>query len=205
VADRVAIGRVTKPHGIRGEVVVHVLSDVAGRFEPGAEVHLDGVPTRIASSRPHQGRLLVRFADIEDRNAAEPLRGRLIEAAPADLGGSDTYFVHELIGMAVVTVEGDHLGDVSDHVELPASAGYDLLEVRRDDGSTWLLPAVDEYVEVGELPDGTELLVVVDPPEGLVAGEPAVVRADGEAPAEAEVGEPQAQVEGETDADGIQP
>jgi 16S rRNA processing protein RimM len=188
VADElVAIGRVIKPHGIRGEVAVHVLSDVDGRFEPGATVQLGGTPTRIASSRPHQGRLLVRFEGVGDRSAAEPLRGRIIEAPPADLSGSDTYFVHELIGMAVVTPDGDHLGDVSDHVELPSSAGYDLLEVTREDGTTWLLPAVDEYVEVGELPDGTELLVVVDPPEGLVSGEPEVVRADGGiAPAEVE-------------------
>jgi 16S rRNA processing protein RimM len=182
----VVIGRVVKPHGIRGEVSVQVLSEVEGRFDPGATVQLAGVPTRVASSRPHQGRLLVRFEGIEDRNAAEPLRGRIIEAPPADLSEADTYYVHELIGMAVVTADGDHLGDVSDHVELPPAAGYDLLEVTREDGSTWLLPAVDEYVEVGELPDGTELLVVVDPPEGLVAGEPEIVRAGGDDPSGAE-------------------
>lgn len=181
--ELVAIGRVVKPHGIRGEVSVLVLSDVEGRFEPGTTVSLAGVPTRIASSRPHQGRLLVRFEGIADRNAAEPLRGRIIEAPPADLDDADTYYVHELVGMAVVDPDGEHLGDVSDHIELPAAAGYDLLEVARDDGSTWLLPAVDEYVEVGELPDGTELLVVTDPPEGLVHGEPDVVRAE---PREAE-------------------
>ncbi|WP_052666429.1 ribosome maturation factor RimM [Nitriliruptor alkaliphilus] len=176
----VAIGRVIKPHGIRGEVSVLVLSEVEGRFEPGDTVQLGGVATTIASSRPHQGRLLVRFEGIADRTAAEPLRGRLIEAPPADLDDTENYYVHELIGMAVVTADGDHLGEVSDHVELPAAAGYDLLEVTRDDGTTWLLPAVDEYVEVGELPDGTELLVVVDPPEGLVSGEAAVVRSEGE-------------------------
>lgn len=180
VDELVAIGRVIKPHGIRGEVSVHVLSDVDGRFEPGASVQLAGTPTRIASSRPHQGRLLVRFEGITDRTAAEPLRGRIIEAPPADLAASDTYFVHELIGMAVVTPDGDHLGDVSGHLEIPSAAGYDLLEVTREDGTTWLLPAVDEYVEVGELPDGTELLVVVDPPEGLISGEPEVVRSEGE-------------------------
>jgi 16S rRNA processing protein RimM len=175
----VVIGKVVKAHGIRGEVSVHVLSDVEGRFAVGDRVHLAGAPTTIASSRPHQGRLLVRFEGVTDRNAAELLRGRVIEGPAADLADSDTYFVHELVGMAVVTPDGDHLGDVTDHVELPSAAGYDLLEVTRDDGTTWLLPAVDEYVEVGELPDGTELLVVVDPPEGLVAGEPDVVRADG--------------------------
>lgn len=177
----VVIGRVVKAHGIRGEVSVHVLSDVDGRFDAGSEVDLGGVPTVIASSRPHQGRLLVRFEGVADRSAAELLRGRTIEGPAADVSDSDSYYVHELIGMPVVTVDGDHLGDVTEHVELPDAAGYDLLEVTRGDGSTWLLPAVDDYVDVGELPDGSEVLVVVDPPEGLVDGEPDVVRAEGEA------------------------
>lgn len=179
--ELVVIGRVVKAHGIRGEVSVHVLSDVDGRFEAGDEVRLDGVPTVIASSRPHQGRLLVRFEGVADRTAAELLRGRTIEGPAADVSGSDTYFVHELVGLPVVTVDGDHLGDVSEHVELPDAAGYDLLEVTRDDGTTWLLPAVDEYVEVGGLPDGSDVLVVVDPPEGLVDGAPDVVPAEDDA------------------------
>lgn len=168
----VVVGHVGKAHGIRGEVVVHPMTDLPGRLDAGVEVVRDGVRVTIVSSRPHQGRLLIRFSDVDDRSAAERLRGQAIEAEPVDVEELDTYLVAELVGMAVVTVDGDHLGDVSDHVELPPSAGYDLLEVTRDDGSTWMLPAVDEYVEVGELPDGTELLVVVDPPEGLIAGEP---------------------------------
>ena len=170
--ELVTIGRIVKPRGIDVEVV------------------RDGTPVRIASSRPHQGRLLVRFVDVADRTTAEGLRGAELHATPVDPEELDTYLVAELVGMAVVTPDGDHLGDVSDHVELPAAAGYDLLEVTREDGSTWLLPAVDEYVEVGELPDGTELLVVVDPPEGLVDGEPAVVRPDApDAPDGADVDE----------------
>jgi 16S rRNA processing protein RimM len=180
VTDQVVIGRIVKAHGIRGEVVVDVLSEVPGRFEVGATVLLDGRPTRIASSRPHQGRLLVRLEGVGDRNAAELLRGRALHGDAADVTGSDSYYVHELVGMAVVTVDGDHLGDVSGHIELPQAAGYDLLEITRDDGTTWLLPASDDLVEVGELPDGTELLVVVDPPDGLIDGEPDVVRSDGE-------------------------
>jgi 16S rRNA processing protein RimM len=164
----VVIGRVVKAHGIRGEVVVDVMSDVPGRFEPGVTVVLGGVATTIVSSRPHQGRLLVRFGDVADRTAAEQLRGRTVEAPRVDLDDTETYFVHELVGMAVVTADGRELGTVRTVVELPDAAGYDLLEVERGDGSTWLLPAVDDYVEVGEDDDGAELLVVVDPPAGLL-------------------------------------
>jgi 16S rRNA processing protein RimM len=172
----VTVGRIVKAHGIRGEVVVDVLSDVPGRFDVGADVQLDGEPVAIVGSRPHQGRLLVRLAGVEDRTAAELLRGKVFEAEPADVSEEETYYAHELVGMEVVDAEGGGLGTVAALIELPTTAGYDLLEVRRADGSTWLLPAVDEYVEVEDDPDGGERLVVVDPPEGLIAGEPEVAR-----------------------------
>jgi 16S rRNA processing protein RimM len=177
-AELVVIGRVVKPHGIRGEVVVESLSDVPGRFDADLTVVLGGTPTRILSTRPHQGRLLITFEGVVDRSAAERLRGRTIEAAAVALDDTDAYFAHELVGLPVRGDDGRELGTVSALIELPAAAGYDLLEVRRADGSSWLLPAVDDYVEVVEDADGTIHLAVVDPPEGLVDGEPAVVRPD---------------------------
>jgi 16S rRNA processing protein RimM len=168
----VTVGRIVKAHGIRGEVVVDVLSDVPGRFDPGADVRLDGRPVVITGSRPHQGRLLVRLEGVMDRTAAELLRGKLFEAEAVDLSDEETYYAHELVGMAVVDRDGGDLGTVSALIELPVTAGYDLLEVRRADGSTWLLPAVDEYVEVEDAPAGGERLAVIDPPGGLIDGEP---------------------------------
>jgi 16S rRNA processing protein RimM len=170
----VTIGRVVKAHGIRGEVVVDVLSDVPGRFDVGADVLLDGRAVTITGSRPHQVRLLVRLEGVTDRTAAELLRGKTFEGEAADVSGEETYYAHELVGMAVVDEDGGDLGTVSALIELPETAGYDLLEVRRGDGSTWLLPAVDEYVEVEDDPAGGERLAVIDPPEGLVGGEPEV-------------------------------
>ena len=164
----VTIARVVRAHGLGGEVAVEVLSDVPGRLDAGAAVMVGGTPTTIVTSRPHQGRLLVRFEGVGDRTGAELLRGRVVEAAPVDLDASDTYYAHELVGMAVVAADGRDLGAVSALVELPEAAGYDLLEVTRADGSTWLLPAVDDYVEVAERDDGTQLLLVIDPPEGLI-------------------------------------
>ena len=155
-----------------------VLSDVPGRFDAGATVVMAGKSRTVASSRPHQGRLLVRFDGVSDRTAAELLRGALLEAPAADVSDEDTYYAHELVGMAVVDAGGRDLGSVSALIELPESAGYDLLEVTRTDGTTWLLPAVDDYVEVDDAPDGGERLRVVDPPEGLIGGEPDVVRPD---------------------------
>lgn len=167
--DRVLVGRVLKAHGLRGETVVESLSDVPGRFDPGTVVHADGVPRTIASSRPHQGRLLVTFEGIGDRTAAEALRGATLTAPPVDVSGSETYYAHELVGMAVVLEDGTWVGDVVDLVEIPSSAGYDLLEIDTD-GHRWLLPAADELVEVADA-DGVDVLCIVHPPAGLLPGD----------------------------------
>ncbi len=167
--ERVEVGRVIKPHGLRGEVVVYVTSEMDDRLEAGTPVWIDGVASTVATSRPHQGRPLVRFEHVHDRTAAELLRGALVEAAPLDPDELDAYLVSELIGIRVVDASGVDLGEVISHVEMPAVAGYDLLEVERPDGGRWLLPAADELVEAVEDADGLRL-VARDLPEGLVDG-----------------------------------
>lgn len=162
------VARVVKPHGIRGEVACDPLSDVPGRLEVGTPVTVGEQPTVIVASRPHQGRVLLRFEGVVDRSSAELLRGRDVLADPLDEEESDTYFAHELVDMEVVDADGASLGRVRALVELPAAAEYDLLEVERDDGHRWLLPAVDDYVEVELDERDLERLVVVDPPEGLL-------------------------------------
>lgn len=165
--DRVAVGRVVKPHGLRGEVVVNVLSEVHGRMAAGDEVFLDGRATRITSSRPHQGRLLLVFPEADDRTAAELLRGALIEAAPAELDDEEHFYAHELVGARVLGPDGADLGVVDEIVLLPVAAGYDLLEVIHPDGHRWLLPAADDLVEAVADDHGIVLQLVVLP-DGLV-------------------------------------
>ena len=165
--ERVEVGRVVKPHGLRGEVVVRVASDVVGRLAPGVEVWVAGVASTVATARDHQGRPLVRFAHVPDRNAAELLRGAVVEAAPLDVEELDTYLVSELVGVPVIDRDGAALGTVSALVEMPPVAGYDLLEVTTVEGRTWLLPAADELVEVVDDADGLRL-VVGELPDGLI-------------------------------------
>lgn len=176
------VGRVIKPHGLHGEVVVDPLTDVAARWEPGSILHgnrFDEAWT-VATSRPHQGRVLVRFEGVASRNDAELLRALELYGDELDLSEYGTYFIHELIGMTVLDEDSQVLGEVTQVIELPPAAGYDLLEVTRPDGSTFQLPDADELVAVGVDDEGTEYLVVTDPPEGLLDGEPAVVRSPGE-------------------------
>jgi 16S rRNA processing protein RimM len=159
---------VIKPHGLRGEVVVNVLSDVQGRLAAGDEVILDGTPNRVVSSRPHQGRLLIVFEGFPDRTAAEALRGALVEADEAELEDEDQFYVHELVGAQVIGPDGADLGIVDDLVLLPPAAGYDLLEVTHPDGYRWLLPAADDLVEALLDDDDQVVLQLVSLPEGLL-------------------------------------
>ena len=175
--DRVEVGRVVKAHGLRGEVSVHIDSDVPDRLAVGARVWVAGRESRVATTRPHQGRELIRFVHVTDRTGAELLRGAIVEAEPIDPDDLDVYLVTELVGRPVVTADGTALGTVTALIEMPPVAGYDLLEVTRTDGTTWLLPAADELVEVVELEgegdggdDSTRVdrrLVVHELPEGL--------------------------------------
>ncbi|HEX9766507.1 MAG TPA: ribosome maturation factor RimM [Nitriliruptorales bacterium] len=165
--DRITVGRVVKPHGLLGEVAVDLLSDVPDRLAAGVQVWVDGVSRMITAARPHLGRLLVTFADVGDRTAAETLRGADIEAEPVDLADSDTYWAHELVGATVTGPDGQQVGVVTALIDLPAAAGYDLLEVTAADGATFLLPAADDLVEAIETDEGL-VLAVTDPPEGLL-------------------------------------
>ncbi|MGF1597756.1 MAG: ribosome maturation factor RimM [Acidimicrobiales bacterium] len=122
---RLEVGRITKAHGLKGEVVVHFVTDRTDeRARPGSELFADGEPLEVVAARPHQTKWLIRFARVDTREAADRLRGRTLEAEPLD--SADGVFVHELIGRAVVDQHGTDHGAVVAVVENPAS---DLLEL----------------------------------------------------------------------------
>ena len=147
------VGRVTKPHGVRGEVLVHLTTDRTERLAPGTVLSTDRGDLTVESSSPHQDRWIVRFAEIQGRDAAEAWRGTLLRAEPlaADEG---ELWVHELVGAAVLLADGTEVGTVEAVEANPAS---DLLVLA---GGT-LVPVVF----VVEQSPGR---VVIDPPEGLL-------------------------------------
>jgi 16S rRNA processing protein RimM len=118
---QLVVGRITRPHGVRGEVSVEVRTDEPDRrFAVGSVLATDPAeagPLAVASARWHAGRLLIGFAGITDRNQAETLRGTWLTLDSADAGSSDDpdeFHDHELIGLAVVTVSGEPVGRVTD-------------------------------------------------------------------------------------------
>jgi 16S rRNA processing protein RimM len=119
----------------------------------------------VAAARPHQGRLIVSFDGVADRDAADALRGVLLSVdtagddPPAD---PDEFGDHQLIGLAAVSVAGERLGEVASIDHAPAA---DLLVLRRPDGRTALVPFVRAIVPEVDLAGGR---VLVDPPPGLL-------------------------------------
>ena len=147
------IGRVARPHGLRGEVVVVLVTDRLERLAPGSFLDADGRPLRVAAARPHRRNHIVSFDEITDRAAAESLQGVTLRA-PA-IADPNELWVHELIGAPVVTMDGVHVGVVEAVEANPAS---DILVL--ENGA--LVPATF-VVEQRE-----DTTVVIDPPEGLL-------------------------------------
>jgi 16S rRNA processing protein RimM len=152
--QRLEIGRIGKAHGLRGEVVVEAISNRDERFLPGSVLYVSGAATAIATSRRHQNRWLVRFEGIEDRTAAEALRGIVVTGDALASLPEDEVWVHDLIGASVSDRSGTDLGTV---VAVEANPAHDILVT--EEGV--LIP----IVFVVERGDGR---VVVDLPEGLL-------------------------------------
>jgi 16S rRNA processing protein RimM len=165
------VGIAARAHGLRGELVVDVHTDSPDeRFAPGAVLTLRraGVPdgtVTVDSARPHSGRLLVRFAEVPDRNAAEAMRGArlLINAAalapPAD---PEEFHIHQLEGLRAELEDGSVVGTVREVVHGP---GGELLVLARPDLPDALVPFVRAIVPAVDLDGGR---VVLTPPEGLL-------------------------------------
>jgi 16S rRNA processing protein RimM len=162
------VGRVGRPHGVRGEVTVDVRTDDPdARFAPGSSLRTDPGergPLTVVSVHPRSGGLVLGFEGVESREDAEALRGTVLVVDSAELPPIDTddeWYDHQLVGLAAVDPAGTALGRVADVVHAPAS---DLLVVRDADEREHLVPFVRELVPTVDVPGGR---VVVDPPEGL--------------------------------------
>ncbi|WKU47257.1 ribosome maturation factor RimM [Streptomyces sp. VNUA116] len=183
---QLVVGRIGRAHGIRGEVTVEVRTDEPElRLGPGAVLATDPAsagPLTIESGRVHSGRLLLRFAGVGDRTAAEALRNILLiaevdpEETPED---PEEFYDHQLMDLEVVTTDGTVVGRISEISHLPSQ---DLFIVERPDGSEVMIPFVSEIVTEIDL---DEQRAVVDPPRGLIDTDEAEIASAREAAHEA--------------------
>ena len=175
----VVVGRIGRPHGVRGEVSVEprtdepdrrfvpgtVLGTEAPRAAPRAESPAAGTrPSRLTvrAVRWHQDRLLVTFDELADRTAAESARGLLLlTEVPEDARPDDPeeFYDHQLVGLRVVTTDGRDVGEVRAVVH---GAAQDLLAVRPEAGPEALVPFVTALVPEVDL--AGRRVVVADRP-----------------------------------------
>jgi len=164
----VTVGRIGRPHGIRGDVVVGVRTDEPElRFAPGSRLGTDPVPVgplTVAGIRWHSGELLVRFAGVSDRDAAAELRGTWLTVdssviAPSD--DPDEFHDTDLVGLSVRTADGTAVGTVDDVLH----SGQDVLVVKAAGGRAVMVPFVKAIVPDVDLAAG---ILVINPPEGLL-------------------------------------
>jgi 16S rRNA processing protein RimM len=170
----VVVGRIGRPHGLRGEVTVDVRTDEPERrFARGSTLRAEPPPgsassfrsLTVAGSRRHQAVLLVTFEELTDRTAAEGARGIVLHASiPADASPDDPdeYYDHQLVGLAAYDEDGTALGTVAGLVH---GGAQDLLRVDTPDGREALVPFVKALVPEVDVAGGR--VVIADRP-GLV-------------------------------------
>jgi len=171
-ADLVVIGTVRRAHGVRGELLVTPHTDDPSRFALLREVRLllpDGQrrDVNVTGARVSNKGVLLRVAEIADRTAAEQIVGADIvisreQCLPLP---PDSYYIFELVGMAVRTTDGRLLGTLQEVVDFPANDVW----VVRDGQREYLLPAVKEVIKQV---DRQQRVIVIEPIAGLVDEEP---------------------------------
>ncbi len=162
-----AIGKITRVHGLKGEVSVAVLTEFPERFEITRQVYVgdsfEAVPYQITHHRWHKGHVLLTFAGITNRTDAEPLKGQLVQIPLAEampLPDGEVY-IFQLLGLEVFTVEGQRLGVLVDVLETGANDVY----VVDNQGREILLPAINDVIKTIDL---EQARMVVEVMEGLI-------------------------------------
>jgi len=174
----VAIGLITAMFGIRGEMKVQPLTDFPERFLQTATVYVGDelVEWRVLGARLHQRIVILRLEGVETANDAEALRNKKLYVPASELVTlpPDHYYLHDLVGLRVIHVDGTPLGVVRDVIQ---SAGNDLLVIQdARTGKDVLLPTVKEFVKSVDVAGGT---ITIEPIPGFF-DEGAVVAGEGD-------------------------
>lgn len=169
------LGEILRPHGIRGEVRMRVLTDYPERIGELETVYLgrhendpDPKPYTVDSMRMHQQYVLLKLNGIEDRTIAERLRQLIVmvdiqHAVPLEEG---EFYLFELIGLTVKTEDGETLGEL---VEVLETGANDVYIVASPEYGEVLLPAIESTIIKTDVANN-EMIVRI--PEGLIPNKP---------------------------------
>lgn len=159
----VAVGRVLRPWGLRGDLKVESMTDFPDRFDEGERLWLAGRERVVESARWQKGMLYLKLRGIDDADEAEPFRDELLEVSESALHtlDEDEFYHHQLVGMHAGTTEDLELGEV---IEVLSTGGNAVLVVRGPLGEV-LLPFIDDVIREVDLPGGRLKVQLI---EGLI-------------------------------------
>ncbi len=162
--SRIAVGRINGTWGLRGHVKVTPLTSNPERLQPGSVVLIKGEPRRILDVASPKGYPCVLFDGYDSPGRAESLRGALIEVDEAELRAlpEHEYYIHDLIGLQVITTGGERLGSLEDVIHTGAN---DVYVVKRRGHKDRLIPAIADVVLEVDLDAGE---MRIDPLPGLL-------------------------------------
>ena len=159
--ETIKLGKITAPQGIKGEVRVYPYTDEPTRFSEIEAVLLNGQKRRIQKVRYMKNMAVLKLEGIDDRNAAEAIRNQELLLSKEDLWqqDADTYFIDDILGSLVLDEDGTPVGVLKQVHSRPA---HDLYEIERPDRSTFLIPAVKEFIRNVDLDDRRITIHLID-------------------------------------------
>ena len=165
--DYIVVGHIHKPHGIKGESEVIILTDFPERFQKNSSFILQP-PLRamatvtVGGVRSKRDRLIIKFNEIDSRNEAAELTGRALVVSVEELKDlpPGSYWQHQLMGLEVVTRAGVSLGVIK---EIISTAANDIYVVKN--GNKYLIPAIADVVKEVDIEGGK---MVIEPLPGLL-------------------------------------
>lgn len=143
--EKVLIGKIVNVVGLKGEVKVYNYSDSTDLYENTESIYIDDRLLKVENVRTQKSTVILKLEDIDDRDAAERIRGSEVFVTEYDLPDlpEGEYYVRDLIGMDVMQEDYGHLGKITDVIQNTAQS---IFEVETDDGKQVLIPHVPAFV-----------------------------------------------------------
>ena len=162
--NNLEIGQIVNTHGLRGEVKVYPWCDDPEIFHELAFVCIDDKEYDIEKSRLQKNMVILKLDGIDDINDAELYRNKVLTVPREELGElpEGAYYICDLLGCSVVTVDGINLGKIDDVIK---TGSNDVYSVKNDEGKQVLIPVIDDVIKKVNLEDK---LITVELLKGLI-------------------------------------
>lgn len=161
--EYITIGKILSPWGKRGQLKIEPTTDFPERFTSSSTVHIDRQPFIIEDVRWQKGRAIIKLNTIDTMEAAQKLRGRLVEirASQVESLPEGQYYHFQIIGLEVRTTQGEVLGNITEILTAPSNDNYIVQGTRGE----ILIPAIEDVIKSIDLDKGC---VIIEPLEGLL-------------------------------------